>query len=794
MISRTTLALLVLFFAGLIGLWWANRAGVPTALERERMAGVVLPGLLDVEPSTIRRVEIEGRGEGGPIVLERAEGDGGPWRLTAPIRAAADQGQVEALVRQLIGLRPLAGTDAIDDPPGRFGLEEPDRTARLFGPGSAGPLAGLDLGKTIDDRRYVRRADGGPIRVVDARRLAALDLPAVDWRQKALFEVPSFEVEGLAFRRPDQTLEARRAGGHWQVVEPFRAPADDAKVDGLAAGLAALRVAGGASSYVADGVRDWSPFGLDQPALTISLDPDGDAPPQVVEIGKEAPDVPGRTYARRADQDNVVLVDSKAVRDLDVAPRALRSRQVARLDPSRADRIAIRAGEVDHVLVLGADGWEVVAPSPGPADLKSVRDLLARVEEAQASEVLDPAGVDDAGLDPPMFSVAIWEGRGQALAPGPAAPAPADEEPLVLEMGKALTLAKSVYVRLAGDSSILVVPDALLRVMPTGPLAFRNLNVLALGQDAIATIRIESEGRSITLQSSAARSPDSWRMIAPFPGPVDPLVASRISVLLGNLRADRLVGDASPGDLGRYGLDAPPLKATFVERPSSGKAVPPTHTLLVGDAIGPKDESRYAKLADEPMVFTIPVLAYSLLLAEPGDRRLAGTLRTDEIERIEARWPRSGPGRSLSAARRPNPGGTEPGWEIDPDSRSAGIGPARVEALARLVAGLHAVRFASHGGPFPAEAGLADPKAEIIIRRAGQADPIRLRLGDRTADGLRFATLAPAQDGPVALLNDADWQSWAAPSGRDADPGPGSAPALPENPFTPAETPAATSP
>ena len=47
MSSRTTYVLLFLFFAGLLGLWWADSARVPTSEQRRRMSGRVLPELIE---------------------------------------------------------------------------------------------------------------------------------------------------------------------------------------------------------------------------------------------------------------------------------------------------------------------------------------------------------------------------------------------------------------------------------------------------------------------------------------------------------------------------------------------------------------------------------------------------------------------------------------------------------------------------------------------------------------------------------------------------------------------------
>ncbi len=62
--DRGTYLLLALFFAGLVGLWVADFAKVPTRTQRDRMSNRVLAALIDTKPDDLRKVEILGGDEG----------------------------------------------------------------------------------------------------------------------------------------------------------------------------------------------------------------------------------------------------------------------------------------------------------------------------------------------------------------------------------------------------------------------------------------------------------------------------------------------------------------------------------------------------------------------------------------------------------------------------------------------------------------------------------------------------------------------------------------------------------
>ncbi len=106
----------------------------------------------------------------------------------------------------------------------------------------------------------------------------------------------------------------------------------------MVAELSALHVAGGDAGFVADDVRDFKPFGLDPPAMTIEMTPAvKGGKPQVLRVGSAAPGDEGRLYARRGDEDDVILIEGRGIQDLGTKPNALRSQNVADIVPDRVE-------------------------------------------------------------------------------------------------------------------------------------------------------------------------------------------------------------------------------------------------------------------------------------------------------------------------------------------------------------------------------------------------------------------------------------------------------------------------
>jgi hypothetical protein len=763
---RTTIILLVLFFAGLVGLWWADYAKVPDYRQRQRMFGRVLPELVDVRPEEIRRIEITG-GEHRLVFARRGDD---PWQMIEPVDTLADRSRIAILLNNLKDLRKNADVQTIEGRAATLGLDPPARAVRLFGADPRTPLAGLELGRTLGTQGYVRPLGQGGIEVADAQRLSPLELPASSWRERALVGLSPYDVASLTITGPGHELGVQLDDGRWQLRRPVRAPADPHEVEGVLADLAALRVVDGDQGFVADDVRDMAPFGLDPPRLRIEATPSSApgkprAKAEVVLIGKDVPGLVDRAYARRGDQDDVVRIDVRPLRDLGAHPNALRSHKVADFDPGRVASLRIRVGEVEHELARGPGGWTSAGAWAGRADPQVISDLLARLNTLQTGDFLDPKAVDRPGLDPPWASLQVWlrgpatQADARASSAAPAGPPDVD-----LRIGRHDVGRKALYAQEHGDPSLLVLPDSFLEVLPRDALAFRERTISALDPRQIGRVTVRQGGKAVVVE---AATPGGWRMTAPVRALADPEAVARLTVLLARLRADRLV-DSRPADLKPYGLEAPGLVVSW-----TGKAGA-DGTLSVGRDVPGAAGARYATIAGDPMVFTLKPEAIPILTAELHDRRVV-EFPADQAARLVVRRP----DRSFRFARKARPSAADPsGWEPEAGSASPGFEVSRVEPLITALANLRALRFEQYDGPIPAGVGLSPPVVSLQVQLKGDLGTRELRLGLTAGPGQRWATTEAGAAGAVFVLPEAGWEPYLPP----ARPGPS---VLPEDVFAP---------
>ena len=262
------------------------------------------------------------------------------------------------------------------------------------------------------------------------------------------------------------------------MTAPVNAPANPVKIESLLSALSALRVVDGEKGFVADNVKDLAPFhGLAGSEVTVELTTTVRSEgPLVLHVGKPLPDHPDRVYVRQGDQDDVVIVDAKALSEVPESAVSLRSHQVADIEPATVTQIEIQARGDTFALTRGPRNWELTAPRKEKADTVSVTSFLNRIGALETSEFFQPNQVGNPELDPPVMTIKIWETR-RAQSPGSSS---ADGPALVLRVGKHDLLRKTVFARLDNDDAILALPDTLIEVLPKNTFAFsRPDNIVA---------------------------------------------------------------------------------------------------------------------------------------------------------------------------------------------------------------------------------------------------------------------------------------------------------------------------
>ena len=751
---RTTSILLVLFFAGLGVLWYADYAHVPSRLERQNMSNRLLPELIDTPLAEIFRLEIDKGAKGESIVVER--GEGGRWQMRKPVDTAADSETVETLIRTLKDLGKSVDAGTIEGDVSAYGLAPAETTVKLFVKGSDAPVT-LAVGTSLRERVYVRPGAGAGVEVVDARLLSPLSRKAVAWRDTSLIRIPSFRVEGVTIdeRDPKLQIKVQRDDRHWRLLKPYAVPADDDKIEGLVGELSALHVADDVNGFVEDDVHDLAKFGLDRPSWKITVSPFANSGKvQTLSFGNPLPDKPDQLYAIRGDQDEVVRVDVKRLREAIPGPNGLRSQKVLDFTPTKVSRVRLDALGILFDLARTSNGWELLSPAPGAADSASVQGLLMRLSDIKASEFFEASQVSEPKVDTPNFRVRIWQTPRGSTSPATTPSAvPEGDLKVDLSFGRNDLLKKSVYARVEGDPTILAIPDEILKGFPRDLFAFRDRIVLSLKPEQFSKIIVERSSSRVTILPNGLSGPGMRsRMTEPINAPTDESTVTTLMLALANLRAESWENDKILNPV-TYGLDAPWLRIHwFTEHPALGtlgkvprKYVDHGGTLRIGK-VKPGTVSFYANLESDPRVFVLNSGVVAAFEAELHDRSVY-SFKPETAEGITLQWP----SRTLALVSSVRPAST-PVFQARPGYDSSRFDFSAIAPLVSFFSDLKTSRYLQYTGPIRETAGLNPPRLTIRMSFAGNSEEAVLRIGNARPDGTCFATTALGEDGFVFLL------------------------------------------
>ena len=769
--NRLTYTLLVLFFGSLLVYWALEFAGVRTGKERRLRETRLLPGLGDMPESDVRELSIE---KGTTKLVFRRRGSGiGQWQMIEPKNVAAEPTRLETLVRNLKDLRRSIDSGNVAGAAAQFGLEPPAATVRLWGAvsssssttgaGNDSPVATLELGKTVRGNRYVRAEPQAGIEVVDSKLLNAIDLPVNDWREQVVMGVPTFQVATLSIQHKGEEIRAERdPRGRWRLTAPLKTPANPAKIESLLSALSSLRVVDGQNGFVADDVKDLAPFGLANPELTVELTTTrpGDAP-LVLHVGKPVPDNRDRVYVRQGDQNDVVIVEAKALSEIPANPVPLRSQQVLDFEPATVTQIEIK-GLGDPFLLKKAGGaWTITSPVEAKADRISVATFLTRLDGLPTSEFMAPNMAKTAGLDPPTMTILLWEAQG----PKTKAQSTPGDPAFVLKIGRHDLLRKTVFAQLEHDESVLAVPDTILDVLPKNSLAFRDLTMLTFNPVEVRKLTLVRAGRTEELEPDTTGGPNRWRLRRPIDGPADAKSVTQILAILSALRADQLVA-LSAGDGKTYGLDRPTAEIIW--------ETDQTHRLKIGAQVS-RSSAYYAQVDDKSFVFTLKTDVLKPLEAELRDH-LVLNFSEERAQRLVLNW--GWPARSVAFKRHMVATKGQPDWIDEPGSDASGLDQSRIGTVVKAMSALQAIKFVQYDGPIEPSTGLIRPRLTAEVMLSG-AEPLRtLRIGYSRPDGHIFAAEGTSGSGPVFLLPSAAWDALIESGER--------LPPLPANVFAPA--------
>lgn len=408
-----------------------------------------------------------------------------------------------------------------------------------------------------------------------------VDRPAqqAEAEKTKLVQVDDDAITGIDLAFPDREIALVKTNGAWRMTKPVDAPADDATVKAILTALSGAKV----TRTLDDVGTDLAPFGLDKGDPTVTIHTAGGAQPVIV-LGKNLTTSAGKSYVRVGDDGKVAITAATVKTAINKQPKDLRDKQILAFQDDQVTRIDIvSAGGPPVALVKKApDAW-VVEPGDQPADLTEVRSYLSSLRSTRAVDFPADVTPESTGLAQPGLAVTLSLGENGAAKQ-------------TLLLGNALSegTQKQIYAQRADQPTIYAVGDWAPRTLTKDAGTLRDKIVLGFSADRIARIVLErKDGPGATLVRSAD---NVWKAENAGDQPTKEGVITRMVDDLRDLRGASIAAEPPPADLQPFGLDAPDLRITLVDK--DGK---PLGIVLASR----KDDKFYAMREGGPTVFEV---------------------------------------------------------------------------------------------------------------------------------------------------------------------------------------------
>ncbi len=587
--SRSTVIVLVI--AALLGAYiFLFERKQPTTVERREKA----KKLLAFEPADVRKLRIERVGE--TVVLEKEED---AWFLRQPLRARADEAEVESILSRLHDVeveRRLEADDGGELDPADYGLDPPRLTVAF----SAGDTEyDLRVGDeaAAGGNMYVSGGSTGAVMLVRSDLHRALAKPVDLLRSRVVIDLDTRAVARIELESPREVIRLEREGpdgrGEWRLNSPVSARASGEEVGKLLDALGGLTV----EEFASEGPGTDAEFGLVPPRFLVTLGDDDHK--KTVLFGKKVKDGEG-VYCKRGSLDSVYVVSEDVLERLDIDAEQFRDRKLLRAASRDSVRsISVRAGERTLLLSQAGDGWKITGPVAAKGDAEAVEVLLDRIEalevEKFVAETSDASRLKSYGLSKPALTVRVVE--------GPVAAVKEEEEGVARARTTELLFGKKkgdlCYARRSGESAVVLVDAEILELVGWELLDYRSRRVFGFKRDEVMRLAVTRDGRA----SVRRKAEGGWEAEQPEGMEVDEARVGDILWELCDLKAGRIVGEDTPETSTSCGLDAPwgSVSLTF----GDGDA-----REILGLELGGKDESGafYARVAGndaEGLIFAV---------------------------------------------------------------------------------------------------------------------------------------------------------------------------------------------
>jgi len=641
--------------------------------------------------------------------------EAGAWKLTAPFQADVDSTKVQDVVRSLAPLETkeyVTLSAPMEDLEVKYGLGKPEVTFTVSLADKTKPARTFQVGKARSGKGgyYARQADDSAVFILDAGVHEALKRDSLSLLPAQLWQTTPEEIATVKIHKkgqPEYRLSRKDAG--WQIAGPFDAAASAPLVEQVLQGLASPQC----ESYKVHDAKDLKPYGLDAPALTVTV-VTRDGKEHRLLVGAPVDANSSSCYAKLAKGPAVFVINGGLASAADREALALLNPLLLRVGPGQLVKVQSKVGGAGLTLVRKDKDWQVEGAPAGafPADTQTMAEVEAfwsHVRGQRFAAYGPQAALASYGLDKPEATVTVTV-KGEGDKP----------EEHTVEVGKAPEGDKEArFARLDKGPGVVVLAPRAVRELERTYLDFVNRDVLKFKGSAVVELQRQAGADVLDV----VQRDDGWHLVKPAAERADDKALPNLIAELSALRASKVAG-YEPKNLKPFGLEPP---AAVVTIKLNAEEKPAEYKLRIGKVVDEATGAAYAQVEGSKAVVVLPGRLTRQLLAGPLAYRDRGLVRFGDADVIRLE---RGP-RQVTFAK------VDGNWKMT-EPLQAEVDQDELDELVNKAARLRADELVVEN-PQPADLkkyGLDRPEARWRFQD-GEKEVLELLIGAKEKDGLR---------------------------------------------------------
>jgi hypothetical protein len=352
-----------------------------------------------VETDKINEVKLTYQGQ--TTLLRKSDGG---WKIVEPVQVDADPPEAISLAQAIANLESVR--PVVDNPSDvtQFGLAEPPIVVEFKAEGGVSGSFKLGNKNPTQTEIYAMKGGDNKVVLVSSYQESSFNKEPFALRDKKILKFDRDKADALTFTKGADTIELTRADSEWKVARPIPGRGDYSAIEGFLTRLSSANI----SKLIEENAADLAKYGLDKPAMTVSVG-SGSAKATLV-VGKTEND---QTYAKDASRPMVfkgldeyrkkelfefrpfTLAKIRAVLDAPGGPKTFELEKVP----------AAKPGDTETWKVSRVDG------SSHTADTAAMDDLLNKLVAIRADSFV--TGTTRTGLDKPALVVSVSYDEGK---------------------------------------------------------------------------------------------------------------------------------------------------------------------------------------------------------------------------------------------------------------------------------------------------------------------------------------------------------------------------------------------